>query len=240
MIEALVCKLDNYLTLTEEDQESLRDAIVGVEELKQGRDIIRVNERPEYVHLILEGWACRYKILPDGKRAIMSYLIPGDLCDVHIAMLDHMDHSVSTITPLRMALLSRQKIEDIFEKNNTLARAFFWSSLLEESTMREWFVNVTCRPADKRIAHIFCEMMIRYRAAGLTDQHNCIEFPLTQSELADATGITVVHTNRVLQKLRKEEMISLANKQLTIIDWERLKEFGDFDPSYLHLSEASL
>ncbi|WP_319941435.1 Crp/Fnr family transcriptional regulator [Halomonas jincaotanensis] len=237
MIEALVNKLENYLTLSDADKQQLKNAVVRVEDIKKDQDVICVNERPEFVHLIVDGWACRYKLIENGDRAIVAYLIPGDLCDIHIAMLDHMDHSVCSLTPLRIAYLERQKVEEIFFSNNTLARAFFWSTLIEESIMREWFANVTSRPADKRLAHMFCEIMMRYRAAGLTERHDCINFPLTQIELADAAGLSVVHTNRVLQRLRKEGMITFASKRLEIKNWDRLKAFGDFDPRYMHLRE---
>lgn len=237
MIDALTTKLNHYLTLTQEDERLLGDAVARVEKIDAYQDIIRVNEKPDYVHLILEGWACRYKYLEEGKRAIVAYLIPGDLCDIHIAMLDHMDHSVGALTPLKVAYIPRARIEALFKENYTLARAFFWTSLVEESTMREWFVNVTGRSADRRLAHLFCEMLMRHQAANLTHTNRRFDMPLTQSELADAMGITVVHTNRVLQKLRREELIDYSNKQLTVLDWERLKAFSGFAPDYMHLSE---
>lgn len=239
MIEALVRRLSHFLTLSDDDKRILRDAIVRVEEFDAHQDIIRENEKPEYVHLIVEGWACRYKYLEQGQRIILGYLIPGDLCDVHIALLDHMDHSIGTLTPVSVALIPRETANQIFESNSKLARAFFWTALIEESILREWFVNNNGRSAEKRLAHLFCEMQVRYRAAGLArDNHS--DFPLVQAELADALGISVVHTNRVLQKLRREGMITLAGKRLTIIDWERLKDFAEFDPSYLHLNEDIL
>lgn len=240
MIDALTSKLQNYLSLSREDERLLRDAVVRVENLGASQDIIRVDEKPDYVHLILNGWACRYKYLEEGKRVILAYLIPGDLCDVHIAMLDHMDHSVGALTPIKVAYIPRVRIETLFKENNTLARAFFWTSLIEESTMREWFVNVTGRPADRRLAHLFCEMLYRHRAAKLTRSVQRFDMPLTQSELADAMGITVVHTNRVLQKLRREELVDFSNKQLTILDWEGLRRFAGFSPGYMHLSETLL
>lgn len=236
MIDALLHRLGYFMTLTDEDKRQLNDAIARVDDFDEDREIIRLNERPDHIHLIIEGWACRYKYLEEGQRIILSYLIPGDLCDVHIALLDHMDHSIGTLTPIKAALIPRETVNRIFEENVNLARAFFWTALLEESTLREWFVNNSGRPADKRLAHLLCEMKTRYRAAGLI-RDDGIDFPLTQRDLADAMGITVVHTNRVLQKLRREGMITLDGKRLIIDDWERLKAFAAFDPSYLHLSE---
>ncbi|MHB0775166.1 Crp/Fnr family transcriptional regulator [Halomonas sp. WWR20] len=232
-------KLEKFLTLSSEDKRLLSEAVTRVETIDKDQEIISQDERPDHVHLILDGWICRYKYLEQGKRAIMAYLIPGDMCDVHITLLDHMDHSVRSLTPVKVAYLPRETLERFFQDNTTLARAFFWAALVEESTLREWFVNVTSRPADKRLAHLFCEMQVRHRAAGLT-QGNSIDFPLTQNDLADAMGITPVHTNRVLQRLRREGMVAFGNKRMTIHDWEGLKAFAEFDLGYLHLSEDIL
>ncbi|GHB09388.1 Crp/Fnr family transcriptional regulator [Modicisalibacter luteus] len=238
-IDALIYRLGNFMELSEPDKQRLRESIVRSITVEKGKNLISENERPDHVHIVVDGWACRYKHLADGRRAILAYLIPGDVCDVHIALLDHMDHSVSTLTSVTFALIPRETVNHIFENYTSLAYAFFWASLVEESVQREWFVNNTGRPADKRLAHLLCEMQLRHRAAGLT-QENCIDFPLTQQDLADAMGITVVHTNRVMQKLRGDGLIAYDNKQLTIHDWEALKAFGDFDPGYMHLTEEAL
>ncbi|SFI04260.1 Crp/Fnr family transcriptional regulator [Modicisalibacter xianhensis] len=238
-IDPLLFRLGNFMELAEADQLQFRESIVREVRVGKGKDVICENERPDYVHIVIDGWACRYKYLADGRRAILGYLIPGDVCDVHIALLDHMDHAVSTLTPASFALISRETVNHIFENNISLAYALFWASLVEESVQREWFVNNTGRPADKRLAHLLCELQMRHRAAGLT-RTNCIDFPLVQQDLADAMGITVVHTNRVMQKLRSDGLISYDNKLLTILDWEGLKAFGDFDPRYMHLSEETL
>lgn len=239
LIAALTNRLENFLTLSDEDRQVLNDAVTRVVEVGKDEVIINDNERPDHVHIVIEGWACRYKYLEQGKRAILAYLIPGDIVDVHVALLDHMDHSVMTLTPAKFALIPRETITHIFENHTPLAYGLFWAALVEESVQREWFVNNTGRPADKRLAHLFCEMQIRHRAAKLTHEQY-IEIPLTQQDLADAMGITVVHTNRVLQKLRKDGMIIYDHSRMTITDWERLKAFAEFDMGYMHLTEESL
>ncbi|MCP1367663.1 Crp/Fnr family transcriptional regulator, partial [Halomonas sp. BBD48] len=238
-LDPLLYRLGNFIELKEEDKQRLKDSVLRTGVVDRGQDVICENERPDYVHVVVDGWACRYKYLSDGRRAILGYLIPGDVCDVHIALLDHMDHSVSTLTKATFALIPRETVNYIFENNITLAYALFWASLVDESVQREWFVNNTGRPADKRLAHLLCEMQLRHRAAGLA-RGSCIDFPLTQQDLADAMGITVVHTNRVMQKLRGDGLITYDNKQLTIHDWEALKAFGDFDSGYMHLTEEAL
>ncbi|MHB0777472.1 Crp/Fnr family transcriptional regulator [Halomonas sp. WWR20] len=239
MIEALIYRLNNYLRLSDEDKQALRDSVTQVVEFERNQKIISDNERPDHVHVVIEGWACRYKYVEEGKRAILGFLVPGDMVDVHVALLDHMDHSVMTLSPAKFALIPRETITHIFENHTSLAYGLFWAALVEESIQREWFVNNTSRPADKRLAHLCCEMLMRHRAAGLTQESN-IEFPLTQQDLADAMGVTNVHVNRVLQRLREDEMLAFHHKRMTFTDWDRLKAFAEFDPGYMHLTEQDI
>jgi CRP-like cAMP-binding protein len=167
----------------------------------------------------------------------MAFLIPGDLCDVHITILDEMDHSIRALTPVTLRKFPADEIRNIMENHPRLARALFWSTLVDEAILREWLVNIGTRPAELRLAHIFCEMVLRTRMAGYAE-NDSIEFPLTQAELSESMGLTQVHTNRVLQKLRQEGLVKLEKKRLTILDWDRLKQFSQFDPIYLHCKSA--
>ncbi|RCV87953.1 Crp/Fnr family transcriptional regulator [Vreelandella rituensis] len=206
--------------------------------MEKGEVIINEGERPKYVYLIEKGWACRYKLLENGDNHIMAYLIPGDLCDVHIAILDEMDHSLRALTPVTLRKFPADEMRNIMENHHRLARALFWSTLVDEAVLREWLVNMGTRPAESRLAHLFCEMLIRSHIAGCA-KDNSFEFPLSQAELGETIGLTSVHTNRVLQKLRQEGLVSLEKKRLTILDWERLKEFSQFDSIYLHCQNIS-
>lgn len=239
LIDAFINTIENFIQLSDAEKQLLQSAVTRVDEVKKGQVINCEEERPSHVHVVVEGWAYRYKYAEQGDRAIVGYLLPGDMSDIHITLLDHMDHSVGALTPAKIALIPLETIREIYENHIPLSYAFFWSSLISESILREWFVNNTVRPADKRVAHLLCEMLVRHQLAGLTHD-NSFHLPLTQAELSDAVGITPVHTNRVLQRLRSEEMISLDKKRLAILDLERLMQFAEFSPSYLHLSEAYL
>ncbi|MWJ26933.1 helix-turn-helix domain-containing protein [Halomonas sp. ZH2S] len=221
------------MTLSEEEKQVL--AKVGAQStfVEKGEVIINEGERPDYVYLIEKGWGCRYKLLENGDNHIMAYLIPGDLCNVHIAILEEMDHSIRALTPLTLCRFPADAMRDIMENHYRLARALFWSNLVDEAVLREWLVNMGTRSAESRVAHVFCEMLIRSRIAGCAE-NDSFEFPLTQAELGETMGLTSVHTNRVLQKLRQEGLVTLEKKRLTIHDWERLKTFSQFDPIYLH------
>jgi CRP-like cAMP-binding protein len=232
-VNPLIRKLEQFAGLSDEDKRLVDDAARDVRRLEARQDIIREGERPGEVHLLLEGWAARYKVLPGGERAIMAYLIPGDLCDIHIALLDRMDHSIGTLSPARVAYIPRERIEALMGRGDDLARALTWSMLVDEAILREWLVTLGHRPADKRVAHLICEMMLRSKAVGLTDDDS-FDLPLTQEELADTMGITPVHMNRTLQALRRSDLITTRGKRVIVRDAGRLMAFADFNPNYLH------
>jgi CRP-like cAMP-binding protein len=186
------------------------------------------------VRLILEGFACRYKLLADGRRQIMAYLVPGDFCDLHVFILKAMDHTIATLSPCRVVDIPRERILELTERS-ALARALWWATLVDEATLREWLVNIGARSAEERIAHLLCELLLRLRVVGLADGAE-YELPITQAELADTMGLSSVHVNRVLQRLRGDGLITLKSKHLVILDVERLNAFGGFTPNYLYLA----
>src|SRR5215212_4396218 len=123
MPNPLISKLEQFAKLSHEDKRVLEDATHEVKEFGPRQDIIHEGDRPEYVHLILEGWAGRYKLLPNGDRPIMAYLIPGDLCDIHIALLNQMDHSIATLSACKVASIPCETMRKLLENNWRLARA---------------------------------------------------------------------------------------------------------------------
>jgi CRP-like cAMP-binding protein len=210
-----------------------------VREVPAGHDVIREGDRPENVHVMLEGFACRYKMLPDGGRQIMAWLAPGDFCDLHIAILGHMDHGISALSDTRIAFVPQAEIDRLTrDAAGALNRAFWWSTLVDEGILREWLVGMGRRSADKQLAHLFCELLFRLRSVEVA-KNGSFHFPITQDELADTLGISAVHVNRTLQQLRAEGLITLENKRLTVLDEARLTAFAEFDPNYLHLNKRT-
>lgn len=185
------------------------------------------------MHLVLDGWACRYKQMPDGRRQVLSFFVPGDLCDSNVFLLDEIDHSIGAITRLRYAEIGPEDFDTMVSSSPALRRAFWWNELVAAAIAREWIVNVGQRTALERIAHLLCELFVRLRDAGLTDGDGC-DFPLTQADLAEATGLTSVHVNRTIQELRRDGLIILQGRRLTIPDLGALKRAGLFNGNYLH------
>lgn len=235
-IAPLVAKLDTLSLLDDEEREALEGLCDGARELDARRNIIREGERPDHVHLMVDGWAARYKLLPDGSRQITAFLIPGDFCDVHVTLLGQMDHSIATLTRATVAFIPRSRMEELTDKRPRLIRAFWWSTLVDEAVLRAWIVNAGRRDAFEALGHLMCELYVRLRNVGLTDDHS-FALPLTQEELGDALGLTPVHVNRVLQRMRSENLISLKGGHLVIHDYRRLQEVSGFNPNYLHIAE---
>ena len=232
----LVAKLETRGPLSDEDRDDLNALCADAREVGPRRQIIREGDRPEFVHLIVEGWAARYKLLPDGARQITAFLIPGDFCDLHVTILGEMDHGIATLTRSRVAFIPRATMESLTERPS-LTKAFWWSTLVDEAVLRSWIVNIGRRDAFEAIGHLICELYVRMKNVGLADGRS-FEVPLTQEEIGDALGLTSVHVNRVLQRLRTEELISFRQGLLTIHDYRRLEKASGFNPNYLHLERT--
>jgi CRP-like cAMP-binding protein len=238
VIGRLIRRLENFTPLAEAEQRALGDAVTKVRRFGAHEDLIQEGEPTDGVKLILEGLACRYKLLPDGRRQIVAYLVPGDLCDIRVFLLKHMDHNIGTLAAVEAAILSQERVLDLLERFPNLARALWWSTLVEEAITREWVVNVGHRTAFERLAHLFCEIFVRLQAVGLTQENRC-ELPLTQNELADTLALSLVHVNRMLMEMRRAGLVTFQNRQLVIHDLPALESASGFNPNYLHLYEES-
>ena len=236
MVVYLIRKLQNFAPLSDEERLALQDLAGRRPRLLNSRDdIIEQGQKPGFVNLVLEGFACRYKILPDGRRQILSFFIPGDLCDLHNDVLGVMDHSIGAISPLRIAQIGSDEIEALMTRCPRLRRAFWWNELVGEATTREWLTNLGQRTGSERVAHLLCETFVRMRSIGLVDETGACPFPITQADMSDALGILIVHTNRMLQDLRAEGLIVLKGRSLQVDDLGALMRLANFEPSYLHL-----
>lgn len=233
MTNALTRKLERVADLTEAEREVLQSLCHRPRSVPAGEDILSVGDTPEHLHLVVEGWAIRYNILPNGTRQITAYLIPGDFCDLHVLVLQQMDHSIAALGPAKIAYIPKAKVNMLTQQMPELLQALWWATLVDEGVLRAWIVNLGRRSAFKRAGHLMCEMYERMNNVGLV-HGKTFSLPLTQSEIADTLGLTPVHISRVIGRLRKEGLIDLRKKQLLIPDIDRLKAISGFDARYLH------
>ena len=231
---AVASKLEAFTRLSADDRAALVQVSRNVRFVEPRRDLVSEGDRPRFVHLVIDGWACRYKTRPDGKRQIVSIFVPGDFCDINIYILKHMDHSIGAITRLKVAMITPEEMNALTEGRPRVTQALWWHELVTTAIQREWTVNLGQRSAYERLGHLLVELYLRLKTVGRASDGRC-DFPLTQNDLADATGLTAVHVNRTLQELRRDGLIELERKQLHILDLERLKDVSMFNGNYLHL-----
>lgn len=237
-IEALIRKLGAITSLSGEEQQAIRSLPVMLEDLPAQHDIAREGDRPTRCVLVGSGWLCRHKATDSGKRQILSLHITGDMPDLQSLLLHQMDHSLSTIAPSKVAFIRHDHLNELHRRNPELARKMWRETLVDAAAYREWLLGIGRRSAEEQMAHLFCEMLLRQHAIGLSEDHSC-EMPLSQGDLADALGLSLVHVNRTLQSLRGTGFVSLARGRLTVHDWDGLQELSGFDATYLHLHDAA-
>jgi CRP-like cAMP-binding protein len=233
MANRFIDKLKRFADLGPEDVEVLAAAIALPRRVAARRDLIREGDRPGPVFVMLEGWACRYKILPSGTRQILAFLLPGDCCDLHVGLLAEMDHSIQTITPAVVATIDRARLDTIFEERRAVATAMYIAQLVDEGIMRSWITSMGRRSSIERVAHLMCELYIRGQNVDPTTEPR-LALPLSQLLLADALGMTPVHLNRMIKELRLGGAMKLQRGSLIITDPTKLVEIAGFDENYLH------
>ncbi|UVI38161.1 Crp/Fnr family transcriptional regulator [Qipengyuania spongiae] len=233
---SLLRKLRNVTVLTREEAGALEDSIMRIERFHAGFDIISEGSKPNAVHLMVSGWAARRKMLENGANQFTAFLIPGDFCDIHVTVLARMDHNITAITNCEIAMIDGERLDELASRSSNLARALWWTTLVDEAVLREWVVNNGQRRAYAAVAHLLCEMHVRLCLVGEADgSSEPFTFPVTQEHIANATGLTPVHVNRTLQQLRGDGLIRLHSRQLGILDLERLRAVAGFEIEYLHL-----
>ena len=234
----LIRKLESSATLSKAERQAVQSLPVRIHNLDARQDIVRDGDQPTHCCLILDGWACRYKMLSQGKRQILSFHIPGDIPDLQSLHIHTMDHSLATLTKAVVALFPHESLRELTARHPGLAAAFWRDTLIDAGIFREWLVSMGRRSAFEHVAHLFCELYLKLQAVGLAGDHRC-PLPLTQTDLADALGLTPVHINRVLKEMRGRTLITLRSQMLVIEAWDELLRVSEFDPTYLQLEKRA-
>lgn len=238
MLNAFVQKLRGLVDLDAATIVRVETATTNPRLFRAKQDLIREGDMTGPVFVMLRGWACRYKILPNGSRQVTAFMMPGDACDLHMSLVTAMDHSIQTISAAEIAIISRRDMDVLIDEHPDFARAMDIAQLIDEATLRAWIVSMGRRSSLERISHLMCELYLRASEIGLTDGKR-LTLPLTQLILADALGMTPVHINRVLKELRQLGAMDLQRGFLVIDDPDTLVRISGFDENYLHRRSAS-
>lgn len=232
--DMLVRKLDGIARLSDEEKRAIAHLPVTVRPLGPHHDIVREKDRPTQCCLVLEGWACRYQLLSEGKRQIFSFHIPGDIPDLQGLHMPVMDHSLCTLSSTIVAFIPHEPLRDLTAEFPGIAAILWRDTLVDGAIFRAWMTGLGRRTASEAVAHLFCELYLKLQAMGLARDHG-YRLPLTQADLGDALGLSNVHVNRTLRDLRSKDLITLQGGRLEINKWQELADLCDFDPEYLCL-----
>jgi CRP-like cAMP-binding protein len=233
-INPLIRKLDSIFTLSDEERGAVASLPMQAVNLRTDQDIVSERDRPSRCCAMLDGFTCSYKLTAEGKRQILAFHVAGDIPDLQSLHLPVLDNSIGTITPCRVGFIKHEPLRQLCERYPRIAGALRRATLIEAAVLRERMTSIGRRNAFSRIAHLLCEIVVRMRAADLGRGRSC-DFPVTQTEIGDALGITMVHVNRTLKEIREAGLATLNGGVLKVLDWDALKEAGAFDPTYLHL-----
>lgn len=233
-LERLLLKFRARDIITDSEEQALVDSVDEIREFAADKTIIRAGVSLTVCTLLVDGVVCRYKDLADGQRQIMEVHVAGDFMDLHGFLLKRLAHNLGSLTKGRIATVPHEAVRRITETQPHLARMLWFSTLLDASIHRERILSVGRRSALARIAHLLCELYVRLGLVGLVDNSR-YSLPLTQGDLADASGLTSVHVNRMLKKLRDEDLVTFRGGEVVIHDWDRLQRVAEFSPAYLYL-----
>ena len=238
MESPVITKLARFKHLQDNDRQAL-SRITGLQRTVAAHtDIIPSGERAAGVRFVMQGYACQYTVLPDGRRQILALLLPGDECSAHLSVSAYAEYRLCALTEVVVSEAPTQAVLPLVEQHPAIAEALSRSKQVYEATLHERITSLGRRTARERVAHLLCEIFVRSEAIGRTTGLQCV-LPLSQADIADVLGLSLVHTNRSLQGLRADRLVRLESRLLTILDLPRLQATAQFTPGYLRGNAGS-
>jgi CRP-like cAMP-binding protein len=228
----LIDKLSLYLPLSPAEISFLRDLHGSRRQFDRHRDIIAQGRPYRSVFILCSGFAWRYKILPDGKRQLMSFGLPGDLIGFPAVFFDNAVNATGSLSDVVVATVPFAALYDLFAKFPRVAFALYWMAARETAIHGERIVDIGRRSAYERLAHLILELLIRLRTVGLAEKLSYV-LPLTQELIADVLGLSGPHVSRMLRSMRDEGLVTIEDHRLTVLDLESLTQLAGFDGDYL-------
>lgn len=239
MITVHLKKLRRRFEISSDEERVIRGAVAEVRTVRADQMVVRSGEELSVSLLLLDGWLARSKDLAGGERQVTELHVAGDFADLHGFALKRLDHDVMSLSDCRIAVVPHERIREITEDHPRLARIYWFATNMDAAIERELTLSLGQRSAISRMAHLFCELYVRLDVVGRT-RDGGYEFPLTQREISECLGLTVVHANRTLQELRRRGLVEFENRRLRILDRRGLEGLAEFDPAYLYLDKHSL
>jgi CRP-like cAMP-binding protein len=233
MIEAHLRRVRARHSLNEAEEAVIRACVSDVRTVSARKTIIHAGEVVDHSTILIKGLTCRYKDLNEGQRQITELHVAGDFLDLHGLTLKRLDQNVMALTACRIALVPHRRLVEITEQYPRLTRVYWFSTNLDAAVHREWELSLGRRTAVSRCAHLLCELRFRLEIVGLADTRG-YDLPLSQIDLAECLGLTSVHVNRSLRRLREDNIVTFKRGRVEIHDLAALEAVAEFDPAYLY------
>lgn len=199
------------------------------------RDFVRVGDRLSHACLVVDGMVARFAQIQDGARSFVALHIPGDLADLFSVVEPNVTWALHALCPTRILRIPHHTLRELVERYPALGMAFWRDTVTDANILAQWTVNIGRKDALASVAHLLAEMAMRHQANGLGSEKE-YPFPITQADLADAVALTPVHLNRVLKRLREDNIAVKEANSVRILDFQRLAYLGEFDAAYLQLA----
>jgi CRP-like cAMP-binding protein len=196
--------------------------------VEAGTSVLLQSTNSAHLYTVLSGWAFRYKMLPDGRRQILNYAMPSDLIGLQGSVNDEMQHSVEALTDVMLCVFPREKLWDLYTNYPTLAFDITWIAAREEQILDDGLTSVGRRTAMERLAYLLLTMFQRAEEVNLT-KGNSIQFPFTQQHVADTLGLSLVHTNKTLQRLNATKAMRWKGRRFEILDRDALAKLASYE-----------
>jgi CRP-like cAMP-binding protein len=203
-----------------------------VRQIHKNKDVVVAGQHCKVFYLNQDGWLFRYKILHNGNRQIVDFILPGQFFGLQACFFKASLYSIAAATAASVSVLPLEVIDEVFDQNPQFAKALFWSAVCEAAIVGEHLIDTARRSAYERVGHLLLELFVRLNSTGQSKERSFI-LPLTQELIGDAVGLTAVHVNRMLRALREDRLIEISNRCVTILDFDALSLACDFDRSYL-------
>lgn len=220
-------------TLSDAEVQGLLNLPGDLVDYEPNRDFVRLGEHMHSACVVVSGLAGRFDQTASGARQITALHIPGDACDLHSVPVENSSSALQALTRTKVLHISHEALRALAAEFPAVAMAFWRDCVVDAAILSKWTLNIGRASARQRVAHLLCELALRYR---VINEDICdFPFPATQTHIGDMTGMTNVHINRTLRGLADEGVAKVRGGRIVITDWAALAAEGDFDPLYLHL-----
>jgi CRP-like cAMP-binding protein len=234
----LIARLQAVAGLSEQDQVKLARMPYKLKTLRNGEHVVRQGDRPTHSTVVMSGFLARQRVISE-RNQISSFYVAGDMPDLHTLHLPVMDHELCSVGNSIVASVPHAHLKQVMDDSPGITQAFWRETLIHAALYREWVENLGSRDAVGRVAHLLCEIAGRLELVGALENPSSFRLPLTQQNVADACGLSVVHVNRTLQELRRQGLIEWQNRMVQFLDRAALEDVAEFNRDYLHALETA-